>query len=177
MVFYDKPPLKFDRLLETYIARAPQGFRSFAAAMPVWLKEKLYLESLLRKELALTGGCTVKSLPKLMFRGHHQAHAAAFFASPFERAAMLFMDGVGEWATKTVWLGEGKRLTPQWEIDFPHSLGMLYSAFTYFTGFTVNPGEYKPMGLALIIVVIVLLGWLMVLAQGSAVAPFSSTSL
>ncbi len=149
VVFYDKPILKFDRLLETYLAYAPSGFRSFAAAMPVWLKEKLYLKGLLKKELALIGDCTTKALPKLLFTEHHQSHAAsAFFASPFERAAVLCMDGVGEWATTSVWLGEGSTLTPQWEIDFPHSLGMLYSAFTYFTGFKVNSGEYKLMGLA-----------------------------
>jgi carbamoyltransferase len=149
VVFYDKPILKFDRLIETYLAYAPSGFRSFAAAMPVWLKEKLYLKGLLRKELALVGDCTAKALPKLLFTEHHQSHAAsAFFASPFERAAVLCMDGVGEWATTSVWLGEGGTLTPQWEIDFPHSLGMLYSAFTYFTGFKVNSGEYKLMGLA-----------------------------
>ena len=149
VVFYDKPILKFDRLIETYLAYAPSGFRSFAAAMPVWLKEKLYLKGLLRKELALVGDCTTKALPKLLFTEHHQSHAAsAFFASPFERAAVLCMDGVGEWATTSVWLGEGSTLTPQWEIDFPHSLGMLYSAFTYFTGFKVNSGEYKLMGLA-----------------------------
>ena len=149
VVFYDKPLLKFDRLLETYLAYAPRGFKSFAMAMPIWLKEKLYLKKLLRDELATIAGCKVKELPRLMFTEHHQAHAAsAFFPSPFERAAVLCMDGVGEWATSSVWLGEGQRLTPQWEIDFPHSLGMLYSAFTYFTGFKVNSGEYKLMGLA-----------------------------
>jgi len=149
VVFYDKPLLKFDRLLETYIAYAPRGYRSFLMAMPVWLKEKLYLKHLLRKELALLGDCTERALPKLMFTEHHQAHAAsAFFPSPFERAAVLCMDGVGEWATASVWLGEGNTLAPQWQIDFPHSLGMLYSAFTYFTGFKVNSGEYKLMGLA-----------------------------
>ena len=149
VVFYDKPLLKFDRLLETYLSYAPRGFRSFLAAMPIWLKEKLYLKKLLRDELATIAGCKVKELPRLMFTEHHQAHAAsAFFPSPFERAAVLCMDGVGEWATASVWLGEGQRLTPQWEIDFPHSLGMLYSAFTYFTGFKVNSGEYKLMGLA-----------------------------
>src|SRR6266705_1705149 len=149
IVFYDKPLLKFDRLLETYLAYAPKGFKSFAMAMPIWLKEKLYLKSLLRTELAAVGQCKVKQLPRLMFTGHHQAHAAsAFFPSPFERAGVLCMDGVGEWATSSVWLGEGNALTPQWEIDFPHSLGMLYSAFTYFTGFKVNSGEYKLMGLA-----------------------------
>ena len=149
LVFYDKPLLKFDRLLETYLAFAPRGLRSFSAAMPVWLKEKLYLKTLLKRELAELGGCAVKDLPPLMFAGHHQSHAAsAFFPGPFERAGVLCMDGVGEWATTSVWLGEGNRLTPQWEIDFPHSLGLLYSAFTYFTGFKVNSGEYKLMGLA-----------------------------
>ena len=149
VVFYDKPLVKFERLLETYLAYAPDGFRSFLAAMPVWLKEKLFLKDLLRKELAAIGECQTKALPQLLFTEHHQSHAAsAFFASPFEKAAVLCMDGVGEWATTSVWLGEGNRLTPQWELDFPHSLGLLYSAFTYFTGFKVNSGEYKLMGLA-----------------------------
>ncbi len=149
IVFYDKPLAKFDRLLETYLAYAPKGFRSFVAAMPVWLKEKLYLKSVLREELANVDECDRKQLPRLLFTQHHQAHAAsAFFPSPFERAAVLCMDGVGEWATTSVWLGDGNRLTPQWEIDFPHSLGLLYSAFTYYTGFKVNSGEYKLMGLA-----------------------------
>jgi carbamoyltransferase len=149
IVFYDKPLVKFDRLVETYLAYAPKGFKSFAMAMPIWLKEKLYLKTLLRKELAAIGKCKIKELPRLMFTEHHHAHAAsAFFPSPFERAGVLCMDGVGEWATASVWLGEGNTLTPQWEIDFPHSLGMLYSAFTYFTGFKVNSGEYKLMGLA-----------------------------
>lgn len=149
LVFYDKPLVKFERLLETYLAYAPAGFRSFVAAMPVWLKEKLFLKDLLKKALAAVGKCKVKDLPPLLFTEHHQSHAAsAFFASPFEKAAVLCMDGVGEWATTSVWLGEGNTLTPQWEIDFPHSLGLLYSAFTYFTGFKVNSGEYKLMGLA-----------------------------
>ncbi|MFQ5547409.1 MAG: carbamoyltransferase [Woeseia sp.] len=149
IVFYDKPLIKFERLLETYLAYAPVGFRSFAMAMPVWLKEKLFLKDQLRKSLADLGGCGRDELPKLLFTEHHQAHAAsAFFASPFERAGVLCMDGVGEWATTSVWLGEGETLTAQWEIDFPHSLGLLYSAFTYFTGFRVNSGEYKLMGLA-----------------------------
>ncbi len=149
VVFYDKPLIKFDRLMETYLAYAPSGFRSFLAAMPLWLKEKLYLKQLLKKELALLGDCTVKALPRLLFTDHHHSHAAsAFFPSPFERAAVLCMDGVGEWATTSVWCGDGNTLTPEWEIDFPHSLGMLYSAFTYFTGFKVNSGEYKLMGLA-----------------------------
>ena len=149
IVFYDKPLVKFERLLETYLSFAPSGFRSFLAAMPIWLKEKLYLKTVLRKELAAIGQCTVKALPPILFTEHHQSHAAsAFFFSPFEKAAVLCMDGVGEWATTSVWLGEGNKLTPQWEIDFPHSLGLLYSAFTYFTGFKVNSGEYKLMGLA-----------------------------
>ena len=147
VVFYDKPLLKFDRLLETYLAYAPRGIRSFNAAIPVWLKEKLYLKSLLRRELkALADGT---ALPPLRFTEHHQAHAAsAFFPSPFESAGVLCLDGVGEWATTSVWRGERNRLTPCWQIDFPHSLGLLYSAFTYFTGFKVNSGEYKLMGLA-----------------------------
>ncbi|MDJ1175921.1 carbamoyltransferase family protein [Roseofilum capinflatum] len=149
IVFYDKPLLKFERLLETYLAYAPRGFRSFLAAMPVWLKEKLYLKTVLRTELSEIGQCKKTELPKLMFTEHHQSHAAsAFFPSPFERAAVLCLDGVGEWATTTAWLGEGNQLIPQWQIDFPHSLGLLYSAFTYYTGFKVNSGEYKLMGLA-----------------------------
>ncbi len=149
VVFYDKPLTKFERLLETYLAYAPIGFRSFKAAMPVWLKEKVYLKLLLRKELSSIAECPIGAVPTLLFAEHHQSHAAsAFFPSPFEQAAVVCMDGVGEWATTSVWLGEGRKLTPQWEIDFPHSLGMLYSAFTYFTGFKVNSGEYKLMGLA-----------------------------
>ncbi|HVN89781.1 MAG TPA: carbamoyltransferase [Candidatus Binataceae bacterium] len=149
IVFYDKPMLKFGRLLETYLAYAPKGRSSFVAAMPVWLKEKLYLKRLVQQELAAATGVEQKQLPPLRFTQHHQAHAAsAFFPSPFERAGVLCLDGVGEWATTSVWLGEGNRLTPRWEIDFPHSLGLLYSAFTYYTGFKVNSGEYKVMGLA-----------------------------
>ncbi len=149
VVFYDKPLLKFERLLETYLAYSPNGFRSFLAAMPVWLKEKLYLKTLLKKELAELGNCKKTELPTLMFTEHHQSHAAsAFFPSPYERAAVLCLDGVGEWATTTAWLGEGNDLTALWQIDFPHSLGLLYSAFTYYTGFKVNSGEYKLMGLA-----------------------------
>ena len=149
VVFYDKPLIKFERLLETYVASVPKGFSSFLSAMPVWLKEKLYLKSVLKKELTALGSCDKKDLPLLLFSGHHQSHAAsAFFPSPFERAAVLCMDGVGEWATTTTWVGEGNRVRPMWQIDFPHSLGLLYSAFTYFTGFKVNSGEYKLMGLA-----------------------------
>ena len=149
VVFYDKPLVKFERLLETYLTYAPRGFRSFVAAMPVWLKEKLYLKATLKRQLAELGGLKVKQLPVLLFAEHHQSHAAsAFFPSPFDKAAVLCLDGVGEWATTSAWLGDGHTLTPQWELDFPHSLGMLYSAFTYYTGFRVNSGEYKLMGLA-----------------------------
>ncbi len=149
VVFYDKPLIKFERLLETYLSYAPKGFTSFLAAMPVWLKEKLYLKDMLKKELALIGGCKKSDINNLLFAEHHQSHAAsAFFPSPYEKAAVLCMDGVGEWATTSVWLGDGNKLIPQWEIDFPHSLGLLYSAFTYYTGFKVNSGEYKLMGLA-----------------------------
>ncbi|MBE9164163.1 carbamoyltransferase [Tychonema sp. LEGE 06208] len=149
IVFYDKPLVKFERLLETYLAYAPQGFRSFLAAMPIWLKEKLYLKTMLKRDLAEIGNCKTNKLPSLLFTEHHQSHAAsAFFPSPFQKAAVLCLDGVGEWATTSVWLGDGNELTPQWEIDFPHSLGLLYSAFTYYTGFKVNSGEYKLMGLA-----------------------------
>lgn len=149
IVFYDKPLIKFERLLETYLSYAPKGFRSFLSAMPVWLKEKLFLKATLKKELASLGGLKQKDLPPLMFTEHHQAHAAsAFFPSPYNKAAVLCLDGVGEWATTTAWLGLGNNLMPQWEIDFPHSIGLLYSAFTYYIGFKVNSGEYKLMGLA-----------------------------
>ena len=149
VVFYDKPWIKFERMLETYLGFAPKGLSSFLASMPLWLKEKLNLKSVLRHELAEAGGCALSDLPSLLFTEHHQAHAAsAFFASPFERAAVLCLDGVGEWATTSLWLGDGNQLTPKWEIDFPHSLGLLYSAFTYYAGFKVNSGEYKLMGLA-----------------------------
>jgi len=149
IVFYDKPLVKFERLLETYLAFAPRGFKSFFAAIPVWLKEKLYLKKTLRRELSALGGIPENKLPQLMFTEHHQSHAAsAFFPSPFQKSAVICFDGVGEWATTSVWLGEDNQLTPQWEIDFPHSLGLLYSAFTYYTGFRVNSGEYKLMGLA-----------------------------
>ncbi len=149
VVFYDKPLVKFERLLETYLSYAPNGIRSFIAAMPVWLKEKLYLKSTLKTELAELGGLKKNELPDLLFAEHHQSHAAsAFFPSPFEKAVVMCLDGVGEWATTTVWVGEGNKLKALWEIDFPHSLGLLYSAFTYYTGFKVNSGEYKLMGLA-----------------------------
>jgi carbamoyltransferase len=141
--FYDKPLRKFDRILETYLAFAPRGFLSFRAAVPVWIKEKIFLERALRKGL---GGRFKKNF---IYTAHHQSHAAsAFFPSPFERAAILTSDGVGEWATTTWGLGDGNTIKIEKSISFPHSLGLLYSAFTYFTGFKVNSGEYKLMGLA-----------------------------
>jgi carbamoyltransferase len=149
VVFYDKPIVKFERLLETYLAYAPHGISSFLSSMPIWLKEKLYLKTLLKKELYKINNIRIASLPSVFFAEHHQSHAAsAFFPSPFESAAVLCLDGVGEWATTSVWLGDKNQLIPQWEIHFPHSLGLLYSAFTYYTGFKVNSGEYKLMGLA-----------------------------
>ena len=150
IVFYDKPLVKFERLLETYLAFAPRGLTSFIAAMPIWLKEKLYLKNLLQNELvALSAGLKKAALSPILFSEHHESHAAsAFYPSPFQKAAVLCMDGVGEWATTSAWLGEGRHLKPLWEIPFPHSLGLLYSAFTYYTGFKVNSGEYKVMGLA-----------------------------
>ena len=148
VAFYDKPFLKFERLLETYLAYAPRGFRSFKTAIPVWMKEKLFQKDFLRKEFQ-------KYDPdfdwqnKLLFTEHHQSHAAsAFYPSPFEEAVILTMDGVGEWATTSVAIGRGNKMEMVKEIHFPHSLGLLYSAFTYYTGFRVNSGEYKVMGLA-----------------------------
>ena len=148
VAFYDKPFLKFERLLETYLAVAPRGFQSFAMAMPVWLREKLFQKSLIRRELkAFAPDYDVRN--RLLFAEHHQSHAAsAFFASPFQEAVILTMDGVGEWATTSVGYGSGNQLEMRKEIHFPHSLGLLYSAFTYYTGFKVNSGEYKLMGLA-----------------------------
>jgi carbamoyltransferase len=145
--FYDKPFLKFERLLETYIALAPRGFRSFQMAIPLWLKEKLFQKNLLRKKLKEFDEDFDPG--KLLFTEHHLSHAAsAFFPSPFETAAVLTMDGVGEWATTSAAIGEGNSLEVFQEIHFPHSLGLLYSAATYYTGFKVNSGEYKVMGLA-----------------------------
>jgi carbamoyltransferase len=148
IAFYDKPFLKFERLLETYVAFAPQGFQSFRMAMPVWLKEKLFQKTLLRDKLR-------EEAPdynwdnRLLFAEHHQSHAAsAFYPSPFEHAAILTMDGVGEWTTTSLGIGQGNQVEMTREIHFPHSLGLLYSAFTYYTGFRVNSGEYKVMGLA-----------------------------
>jgi carbamoyltransferase len=149
VVFYDKPLIKFERLLETYVAFSPKGINSFLAAMPVWLKEKLLLKTMLQNELVSLDGLKTTELPRMLFGEHHESHAAsAFYASPFKSATVLCMDGVGEWATTSAWLGEANNLTPLWEIHFPHSLGLLYSAFTYYTGFKVNSGEYKVMGLA-----------------------------
>ena len=147
VAFYDKPFLKFERLIETYLAFAPKGFASFKAALPIWIKEKLFQKKLLRDELKQAIGGS--ALPQLLFTEHHFSHAAsAFFPSPFERAAILSMDGVGEWATTSLALGNGSDLRIVKEIHFPHSLGLLYSALTYYTGFKVNSGEYKVMGLA-----------------------------
>lgn len=148
VVFYDKPFLKFERLLETYLGFAPSGLRSFAMAMPLWVREKLFQKDLLRRELQ-TFGPQFDCQNRLLFAEHHLSHAAsAFFPSPFHKAVVLTMDGVGEWATTSMAIGEENRLEVVREIHFPHSLGLLYSAFTYYTGFKVNSGEYKVMGLA-----------------------------
>jgi len=147
VVFYDKPFLKFERLLETYVALAPRGFRSFKMSIPLWLKEKLFQKSLLTDELKKFAPEFDRT--KLLFCEHHLSHAAsAFYPSPFENAAVLTMDGVGEWATTSAAIGDGSKLEIFQEIHFPHSLGLLYSAATYYTGFKVNSGEYKVMGLA-----------------------------
>ena len=146
--FYDKPFLKFERLLETYVAFAPKGFVSFSKAMPLWIKEKLFQKELIKKYFSERYP-DIDWDKKLLFAKHHQSHAAsAFFPSPFNEAVILTMDGVGEWATTSVAIGKGNQLDTIKEIHFPHSLGLLYSAFTYFTGFKVNSGEYKLMGLA-----------------------------
>ena len=149
IVFYDKPFLKFERLLETYLAYAPVGFKSFATALPVWLKDKLFQKSVIAGALKDLWGKDIDWSERLLFSEHHLSHAAsAFFPSPFEEAAVLTMDGVGEWTTTSVAVGKGSELSVQKEIHFPHSLGLLYSAITYYTGFKVNSGEYKVMGLA-----------------------------
>lgn len=143
VAFYEKPLTKFERLLETYLAYAPFGFQSFRMAMPVWLKEKLFMKRAMKKELGKS--CRAK----LVFTEHHESHAAsAFFPSPFEEAAILTLDGVGEWCTTTWGVGKGNKLTLHEQINFPHSIGLLYSAVTYHCGFKVNSGEYKLMGLA-----------------------------
>jgi len=150
IAFYDKPLLKFERLIETYLSFAPRGFKSFSMAIPVWLREKLFLKDLLTDELATLGDVPKKQLQdRIVFSEHHLSHAAsAFFPSPFDDAVVLTMDGVGEWATTSLAHGRGNQLEVHKEIHFPHSLGLLYSAFTYYTGFKVNSGEYKVMGLA-----------------------------
>jgi carbamoyltransferase len=148
VVFYDKPFVKFERLLETYLSFAPRGYKTFRMAIPLWLREKLFLKDLLLKDLRKISG-SGKWNEELLFSEHHLSHAAsAFFPSPFDEAIVLTMDGVGEWATTSAAIGRGNRLEVQKEIHFPHSLGFLYSAFTYYTGFKVNSGEYKLMGLA-----------------------------
>ena len=153
VIYYEKPLLTFERLLETYLGVAPRGLRSFIAAMQVWLKEKLFLKSELKKQFqSLQKELVTDEKPHLinfLFSEHHKSHAAAaFYPSPFEEAVVLCMDGVGEWATTSTWIGKGNKMNPIWEINFPHSLGLLYSAFTYYCGFKVNSGEYKLMGLA-----------------------------
>ena len=160
--FYDKPLLKFDRLLETYLDYCPAGFSSFLKSMPLWMSEKLWMPDLIRTELAKAGGEEdgevderqakkngKKFAWKLLFGDHHESHAAsAFYPSPFEEAAILTIDGVGEWATSSIGIGKGNELTLLQELRYPNSVGLLYSAFTYYTGFKVNSGEYKVMGLA-----------------------------
>lgn len=159
VAFYDKPLLKFDRLLETYLDYAPSGFTSFLKSMPLWMREKLWMPDLIRTELARTfvedaeeraaKKAGKKFKWKLLFGDHHESHAAsAFYPSPFEEAAILTIDGVGEWATSSIGIGKGNEVTLLKELRFPDSLGLLYSAFTYYTGFKVNSGEYKVMGLA-----------------------------
>lgn len=149
ITYYDKPFIKFERLLETALQVSPHGLPFFCKAMPSWIKDKLFLKSLLRKELAAVSGGARVNMPSLLFTTHHQAHAAsAFYASPFEESAVLCLDGVGEWVTSSAWHGKGATLQPLWQQDFPHSLGLLYSALTWYCGFKVNSGEYKLMGLA-----------------------------
>ena len=149
VVFYEKPFVKFERLLETYLAFAPKGFTSFARAMPLWIKDKLFQKSALNKELKSALDENIDWRERLLFSEHHLSHAAsAFYPSPFDRAAVLTLDGVGEWTTTSIAVGRGSELKVLKEIHFPHSLGLLYSAFTYYTGFKVNSGEYKVMGLA-----------------------------
>ena len=142
VVFYDKPLTKFERILETYLSVCPAGFRSFIKAIPVWIGEKLWMDKLTGDALDYDGD--------ILYAEHHESHAAsAFYPSPFEKALVLSLDGVGEWATSSVCVGDGNKLDFVGEINFPHSLGLLYSAFTYYTGFKVNSGEYKVMGLAM----------------------------
>ena len=141
VVFYEKPFLKFERILETYLSYTPLGIKSFLKAMPLWIKKKLWLKDMIRENLGFSG--------QLIFTEHHESHAAsAFFPSPFQEAAFITMDGVGEWVTTSFGTGKNNRIQILADIHFPHSLGLLYSAFTYYTGFRVNSGEYKVMGLA-----------------------------
>jgi carbamoyltransferase len=149
IAFYDKPLLKFERILDTFLCTVPFGLGNFIKFMPMWIKEKLFLKNQIRSELCSGFGLKKADLPPLLFSEHHQSHAAsAFYASPYEKAAVLCMDGVGEWATTSLWQGEGNKLEKLWEIKFPHSIGLLYSSFTQYLGFKVNSGEYKVMGLA-----------------------------
>ena len=144
VVFYEKPFIKFERLLETYLAFAPKGFRSFAKAMPLWIKDKLFQKQSLVRELKSVLCKNINWSDRLLFSEHHISHAAsAFFPSPYKRAAVLTLDGVGEWTTSSLAVGNGRSLKVIKEIHFPHSLGLLYSAFTYYLGFKVNSGEYK----------------------------------
>ncbi|PKN05903.1 MAG: hypothetical protein CVU72_07200, partial [Deltaproteobacteria bacterium HGW-Deltaproteobacteria-7] len=141
IAFYDKPFIKFERILETYLAFAPVGIQSFIMAIPLWIKQKLWMKEFIKEQLGYEG--------KIIFPEHHESHAAsAFFASPFPEAAFLTIDGVGEWTTTSYGVGKNNQINILSEIHFPHSLGLLYSAFTYYTGFKVNSGEYKVMGLA-----------------------------
>ena len=153
IVYYEKPLLTFERLLETYLSTAPRGSRSFIIAMQAWIKEKLFLKSILKKEfIALKNRFdpfNEEKIPDILYSEHHLSHAAsAFYPSPFNESVILCMDGVGEWATTSAWIGKSNKIEPIWEINFPHSLGLLYSSFTYYCGFKVNSGEYKLMGLA-----------------------------
>lgn len=148
IVFYDKPLLKFERLLETYYAFAPKGLISFLKSIPIWLKDKIFFKKMLLDSLTEVG-CYDKRKLKLLFTEHHLSHAAsAFFPSPYKRAAILTIDGVGEWCTASISIGDENKIKILKEMHFPHSVGLLYSAFTYYLGFTVNSGEYKLMGLA-----------------------------
>ncbi len=152
VIYYEKPLLTFKRLIETYLGTAPRGIRSFVIAMQIWLNKKLFLKNLIKKNLRdiqIKLSSKNLKLPEILFSEHHLSHAAAaFYPSPFKNSVILCMDGVGEWATTSAWIGEGKKIKSLWQISFPHSLGLLYSAFTYYCGFKVNSGEYKLMGLA-----------------------------
>lgn len=149
IVFYDKPLVTFERFLQTSLAFAPRGIQSCVISMPVWLKKRLRLKSVVQKALMALAGVNKSALPPILFGEHHASHAAsAFYPSPFNTAAVLCMDAAGEWATTSAWLGQGRSLTPLWDIAFPHSLGLLYAAFTYYAGFKTNSGAYKVMGLA-----------------------------